>query len=416
MTARGPLVIMDREVYFSSGYNSDADLALIHAGNLDDLLKFDFHLKRNRIYSLKKEFIEGKAQYGFGTEEDRKKEIGNRKLFSFIVKELMPYLSGHKENIEELLGKEVEKEDIQAAPQIDEQELRKNIENTKRSLKEEQEKYGLKFGGKDGINYFLSLIRDVLVLGGNAYLLSRTEKENSDLSLNINSENCYFKLTLSSTVKRIEEYFSEFIEWTIRSEAIDEFSDFIEEMEKTRLAVMKDFEKIIQLKEFNDGDVGFLRRNSVYVYQILQPFAMLDPRPVKKGICYEFPKCRVGMAISYNADNNRIYLEEPVLFEPIWHPFVEHKEKEFQHLCGGKVLNRGKESEVEWVAKNLDDAKNVVMHGLTPDSIKRHRGDRENGGQFWYVPLDEKLKSREMKIEDAKAKGLIITNNWNWED
>lgn len=420
LAARGPLAIIGREAYFfSNKNNSHSDLCLAGAGNLDDILKFDLLIKKNDIYELKRTFIEEKASYGFRDQGDREKELSERKLFSFIVKDLMPYLSGHKEDIELLLGEQAEKS-IDKEEEINEQELKNNINKTKKMLVEEQQKYGLKFGEKSAVDYLLEITGgDILVLGEGevngrkVYNLARDNKGEFSISIN-NSGSVRFKLREARNAQEIEQKLFEFVKWSLNSEAINEFADYIEEIEKTKISTNKDLEKIMKLKEFKDGDIGFLVKNDRnYIYQILKPFAMMDPRPTKKGVCYEFPELRVGMRIAHNT---RIELNEPVLFEPVWHPFVEYKNTEFQHLCGGRILSRENKSEIEWVAKNLDDAKNLVMHGLTPESIKRHNGDKDSGGQYFGHSLDEKIKDRAISIKKAREKGLVLTNNWKWED
>ncbi len=428
LTSKGPLLIKGEELYFISLRNSKEDyilfndsqvkLGIVPSSNLADLIRFYKHLKQKEIFSIKRNFIENKTTYGFQDAENRGKEIGDRKLFSFIIKELMPYLSGHKEDLSALLGEEVAKQDAKDIKEVDEKELLENLEVAKRNLRQEIEQYGKKqFNGdiRDEMSYFYSLMKgqDVLTLDDIIYQLVKSKKGESQLEIILDQKDEHFNLKPFTMISQIEKDYSKFLEWKAQLEAIDEFSDYIKEIQKTRLSIVKDFDKIIKLKEFNDGDIGFLRKdNAVYVYQIIPQFAMLDPRPEKKDICYEFPKCRVGMHIFY--EEGRIYLDEPILFESIWHPFVSRENQEFQHLCGGHVPDRGKYSEVEWVAKSLDDAKNLVIGGLTPNSILNHGGSGNSGGNYFGVPLENKLNPRKITVEEAKKRGLLISNKWNW--
>ncbi|MBU1198639.1 MAG: hypothetical protein KKF46_01740 [Nanoarchaeota archaeon] len=437
LASRGPLLIRGKEVYLVSpnykpnykegnkgnhrdnyiGFSgSNVKLGLVPAGNLDDLVRFYNHINEDEIFALKKAFIESKVDKGFQTAEQREREIGDRKLFSFIIKELMPYMSGHKEDLSALLGDEVNKQRKKDSKEVDEKELLGSIEEVKRKLYAQQQDYAKKnFNGtaKDEVTHFLDVIqgKNILTLGEKVYQLANSNGNQSQLEICLNGVSEKSELLPLAKVENIEKNYSDFLEWTAKIEAIDEFSDYIKDVQRTRLKALKDFDGIIKLKEFNDGDVGFLRKDgSVYVYQIIPPFAMLDPRPTKKGVCYEFPRLRVGLRIQYDGD---IYLDKPELFEPEWHPFTSNKNQAFQGLCGGNVPSRNG-SNVEWVAKALDDAKNLIMHGLTPHSIRGHGGDERDGGEYFGDSLDKKLSPRKTTIEKAKKKGLLITNRWDW--
>ncbi|RMF56039.1 hypothetical protein D6745_00435 [Candidatus Woesearchaeota archaeon] len=427
LAERGPLLIVGEEAYLvnsrpspSNGNNlitfGNANLELVPAGTLSDLVRFYKHHMADQIYAEKKEFIEERVDQGFMTAEEREREIGDRKLFSFIVNELMPYLSGHKEDISELLGEEIERQQITEKDEVDEEELLENLERVKRELRGEQERYAkAEFQGDttDEVSYLRSLLQgDVLALSGIVYKLEKSR--NPQIIISVKGSLDQYDLREIGRVEDIDEEYARFLSWRSRLEAIDEFTDYIKAVQRIRLEATKDLDKIMQLREFNDGDVGFLRHEGdVYVYQIIPPFAMLDPRPTKKGVAYEFPRLRVGMRIQY--EDGRIYLDEPVLFEAEWHPFTEMENAEFQHLCGGHVPPRNG-SEVEWVAKALDDAKNLVMNGLTPGSIREHGGDKKYGGRYFGISLDEKLAPRKISEKEARRKGLLITNRWDWRD
>ncbi len=428
LASRGPLFITGEYAYLISpnpgtnyvGFNdSQVKLGLVPAGSLSSLVRTYKNISKDEIYDLKKRFIEQKADYGFQTAEDRGRDIDNRKLFSFIIKDLMPYLSGHKEDISELLGEEVKKQAKEDEKEIDEKELLATIDQAKKELCNEQEQYGMKqFKGntQDEASYLRYILGEnpILTLNKIVYRLDDITKKESQVAISIDGKISYARLSPIAEIYEIEKKYSKFIEWKARGEAVDEFSDYIRQVQMTKLEIIKDFEKIMQLKEFNDGDVGFLRKDgSVYVYQIIPPFAMLDPRPVKKDVSYEFPGLRVGMRIQY--ENGRIYLTSPKLFEAEWHPFVKNKDESFQSLCGGNIPSR-LESDVEWVAKALDDAKNLIMHGLTPGSIRRHDGDSKYGGRYFGTELDDKLDPRKINIKKAKKKGLLITNRWDWNN
>jgi len=405
--------------------NSGVKLGLTPAGSLNDLIEFNRTSNRKEIYLLKKSFIDQGLKLDFISDDERKKEIDNRKLFVFIINELMPFLSGHKEKTLELLEEQAEEQkeekgDDKNAPEA---ELYSSIEKIKQGFYIEQQAYcGLKFNGnKDEFSFFQFLIKgkNILTLGEKIYSLEGGE-ENSELVLNLNNSQKNLNLSPLSDIKAVDEAYSDFLKWKIKSEAIEEFSGYIKEKQATKLAALRDIEGIMQLREFSDGDIGFLQKDGeVYVYQKIPPFCMLDPRPSKKKDGpeeegYQFPEeLRVGMHIQYL--DERIYLKPPVLFESVWHPFVRSKNQQFQELCGGRVVSRDNYSEVEWVAKCLDDAKNIVMHGLSPESIKRHGGGETEGGNYFGTPLDEKLEPRKIKVSEAKAKGLAITNKWDWK-
>ena len=428
IASRGPFLITGEEAYLVSpnpgtnyvGFNdSQVKLGLVPAGSLSNLVRTYKSIFKDDIYVLKKKFIEKKADYGFQTAEERKKDIGNRKLFSFIIKDLMPYLSGHKEDISELLGEEVRRQAKKDKKDVDEKELLATTEKVNKDLYDELEKYGIKQfedHTQDEASYLRQILGEspILTLNKTVYKLDKAAKQKSQIASSIDGEISYAKLVPIAEISEIEKQYSKFIEWKARGKAVDEFSDYIRQVQMTRLETIKDFEKVRRLKDFNDGDIGFLKRDdSVYIYQIIPPFAMLDPRPVKKDVSYEFPKLRVGMEIEY--DDNKIHLYDPQLFEAEWHPFVREKHEVFQTLCGGQIPSRNG-SEVEWVAKALDDAKNLIMHGLTPKSIRNHDGDRESGGKYFGTELDDKLGPRKISINKARKKGLLITNRWDWDN
>ena len=428
IASRGPLLITGEDAYLVSpnpgtdylGFNdSQVKLGMVPAGSLSDLVRTYKNISKDEIYALKKRFIEEKADYGFQTAEERERNIDNRKLFSFIIKDLMPFLSGHKEDISELLGEEAKKQAKEGEKEIDEKELLATIDKAKKELYNGQEQYGMKqFEGNtlDEASYLIQILGEspILTLNNTVYQLDKAAKNESQIAVSIDGKISYARLAPIAEIYDIEKIYSDFIEWKARGEAVDEFSDYIRQVQKTRLETIKDFEKIMQLKEFNDGDVGFLRKaGSVYVYQMIPQFAMLDPRPVKKDVSYEFPGLRVGMKIQY--EDGRIHLNSPQLFEAEWHPFVREKNEAFQGLCGGKIPSRNG-SDVEWVAKALDDAKNLIMHGLTPKSIRGHDGNAEYGGKYFGTELDDKLNPRKISIKEAREKGLLITNRWDWDN
>lgn len=429
LTSKGPALLLGENFYLTSSNiqdkylefnNSGARLGLVPAGKLTDLVKFYEYLNKDKIQNLKKEYIEEKVEPDLQY-EDVKKGVGKEKLFKFIVKELMPFLSGHKEDISELLGEKIKDQKIKEAEdkKINEKEVLKALNEAKANLRKEQKKeYKDRFVGdiNNEAKYFKDLLKknDIITFGEKIYALEHQENE-SELTLVIDGKIKNFRLKPFDTIHAIETNYSEFLEWKSKLRAIDEFSDYIKEKQEIKLAAIKDFGKIMQLKEFNDGDVGFLQKDgTVYIYQILHPFAMLDPRPTQKEQCYEFPKLRVGMIIEY--DNGEFYLRDPVLFEPTWHPFVNYKDVPFQKICGGNIPSKGNYSQVEWIAKTLDDAKNIIMNGLTPKSIIQHGGDTERGGAYFGDSLDEKLAPRKTTVKEAKKKCLIITNKWKWED
>lgn len=432
LVARGPLLVIEDNIYYlnsvpSNSYlgfgSSNVKLGLVPGGSLEDAVRMYKEIRKDELYAIKKEFIQAnvKIEQQFKTEEERAREIGDRKLFTFIIKELLPHLSGHKEDLADLLGEEVRKQ-VKKDVKIDETELLRTMELVKRDLRKEQEKQGKRYLGKDEAAYFLESINNnsILVFEDAIYKLEPSKKLlETGITLSLNGTSGNYTLTPFEEFGDIERENLEFLKWKARGDSIDEFSEYIREVQKTRLAAYANFDNIVKLNDFNDGDIGFLRRevkgeNYVYVYQIIPPFAMLDPRPTLKGVCYEFPQCRIAMRISM--DHDEINLDEPVLVEPIWHPFIQAMDKPFEHICGGQVLKKNKKeyNELEWVAKNLDDAKNLIMHGLSPSSIKHHNGNETYGGNYWGVSLDEKLASRKITLENAKRKGLFIANKWEW--
>ncbi|MEK6878131.1 MAG: hypothetical protein AABY22_00905 [Nanoarchaeota archaeon] len=418
LATKGPLFIDGTMFYFVAPYdkeqnylkfsNSSGRLGLTSIGDFSEIFRFYKHLKRDDIYKLKREFVHDHAGGILLDKETRDQIVGQRKIISFIVEELMPYLNGHKEDVKELFGEEVET--LKDGKNVGDADVIAGLERLKTNLKNER---------RDVLDLNLSLRRNLpnrlLTLGEKVYNLTIAQKK-WDIELFLDNKTAgYHNIAPLGNVKEIDNRFFKVINSVFELEAIDEFGDYLKEIYKERLNARKNLDDILKYGEYSEGDVGFLKLNgSILVYQIIPPFAMLDPRPTNDGICYEFPKCRVGCGIYLEGD--KISLNEPVLFESFWHPFVRDEKLEFQHLCGGRVTSRQNfKSGVEWVAKVLDDAKNLVMHGLTPKSIKDHGGDKKHGGAYFGTRLDEKIGSRKITLKEALNKGLLITNKWGWE-
>ena len=426
---RGPVLLEDNFFYFLSSQQqtprmlqfsgSATQFGLIPGGTLEDIASFYRNTERDRFYEIKKRFVEEKAGKPFLDEKGRTAVTNQGRTLSFILKELMPFMSGHKETAYDLLD-EVAPENIRAeAPQVDEVELQKTIELVKGTINQEivaegREKFNMRDPRLASILNRQLKSKRTLLLRGDAYRLESTNKKKAQLFLQSYQRNQSFNLRRIGQVRAFDETLAEFFIWEAKVQSINELSDYMAEMQRSYVSARKDHEQIMKMKEFRDGDIGFLwREEGLYVFHRIPPFAMLDPRPTKQGICYSFPECRVALKIVH--ENGNIHLGEPHLVEGFWHPFVHYDKTPFQHLCGGKVPSREGLDTIEWAAKALDDAKNLVMHGLTPKSIRDHNGNQENGGSYFGTPLDKKLEPYKIPFDEAEKRNLLITNKWDWD-
>ncbi|MDO8556371.1 MAG: hypothetical protein Q7R96_04335 [Nanoarchaeota archaeon] len=420
IAAQGSLLIRGEHFYFLTPqkkeskvvFSGNIECGLIPAGTLQELLVLDEEINKREYEAYKKKFIEEQGVVQYDDAGMRNDALNRRNLFSFIIQELMPLMSGHKEEITHLLATEITKEKLDDKT-VDEKELAKAVQEKKALLLAREAMYERGFDGvKDQQEHIRSLLlreSDVMTLDGKIYRLF--PDDTGEISIQDKGTTTY-RWKYHSTVSAVEELLLNFVTWKLRLQAVEEYSAYLEEIERTRLLAHNDINKIMQLQEFSDGDVGFLQRDRhVYLYLKIPPFAMFDPRPKNKDICYEFPTCHAGINIWYNQG---IKISEPVLFEAMSHPFLRNSQEKFQTLCGGRVLERNG-SHVEWVAKALDDAKNLVMNGLTPKSIINHGGNREDGGGYYGVSLDTILEKRKISVAQAKEKGLLLTNKWEWK-
>lgn len=426
LASRGPFLIDGSRVYFlSQTPNKDRlyfprtgiEFGLVHGGDLEELLRFDLDLKSGEVYGIKKGYIEQNVEYPLLNEKERNKVRDKKRIISFIANELMPYMSGHKEDTSTVFGEKTEEKE-EKKQKIDEKELKKRIDRTRRDLQIVLEDDGkFRTPRKNRTDYLLVELPEnrSLVLDNVVYSLPSSYSQTSQVAIKLDGELAYSKIKPFKPVEKIESKFLEYLSWHLKSDAIGEFTDYIESVHRISLESGQDIEKIINLKEYSEGDIGFLQKEeNIYVYQIIPSFAMIDPRPGEEGTCAVFPRCRVGMAISYNGDT--LNLGYPTLFEAVWHPFTQYKNNPFQRLCVGKGdgVPGGKYSNVEWVARKLDAAKNLVTSGLTPGSINRH-SKNGYGDRHWSGSLDKIFQGRKIKIDEARKRGLLITNNWEWK-
>ncbi len=425
LAERGPLLIIGQNAYTLGQDNGPDYLAfskknkmeLIPLGTTKDIIRFYESINTKNIYNEKRKFIEGRLNQGFGTSEDRQQSLNDEKLISFIVKDLFPYMNGRRESVDALLDEAVRKEEKKEEKKVDDKELLKTIKNVKKQLYEEQANKGQAYAEGTTTQQFFSqkIVKSgILTIDDMIYSLESSDPGAADIKIRTGRDKKYFKITQGYCVNRAERELASFMEWKHSVESIEEFSDYIIELQRIKLEAQFDVEKAMKLAQFESDDVGFMKKDGqVYIYHKTRPFAMLDPRPTNKDYCYEFPDLKVAMKI-YISDG-QLYLEEPHLVDSVWHPFVEYDDTPFQHLCGGHVPRRNG-NDVEWVAKALDDAKNLVMNGLTSHSIRDHGGGETNGGNYFGTPLDKKLSPRKITIAEARKKGLQLTNKWEWRD
>ena len=254
--------------------------------------------------------------------------------------------------------------------------------------------------------------KPVLVLGGEGYvLMPKSQTEADDISISLNGR----QYVAGDSGDRIgiqvlEETYRQYLSGVFKLEAVEEFEEQVKEIQKVR-SRNKLLEGIRRKEKFEIGDVGFLRESgggSYLVYLKVPKFAMKKPG---EDVCYRFESCRVGIRVHY--ERRGIIIDSGVMvIEPYSHPFLSSTNQPFQYMCNSYYASYREMGKAQEIAKRLDDGRNVLMHGLTLASIRKHGGGQDYFGYALYARgvLADILRGRKMSVSDAKKQGYVITN------
>ena len=240
-------------------------------------------------------------------------------------------------------------------------------------------------------------------MNGTFYKLQNKAADN-EFQVVINGES--FGLRQFAAIPQIDEAYKQYLDKIFRLESIEEFKDQLKEIQRIR-SRNKLLERLKDKNEFEIGDIGYLRKNGLfYVYLKIPKFAMKHPN---KEEYYGFDPCRVG--VNLNISNGEIYGGEGVVIDAYSHPFLPRQMTPFQRICTlGRAANTAGLKRADQVAKLLDDAKNVFIHGLTNESFASHGGTDLDNSFYYGEKLDDRLKGRKLSLEEVKKGGYVITN------
>lgn len=240
-------------------------------------------------------------------------------------------------------------------------------------------------------------------MNGTFYKLQNKAADN-EFQVVINGES--FGLRQFAAIPQIDEAYKQYLDKIFRLESIEEFKDQLKEIQRIR-SRNKLLERLKDKNEFEIGDIGYLRKNGLfYVYLKIPKFAMKHPN---KEEYYGFDPCRVG--VNLNISNGEIYGGEGVVIDAYSHPFLPRQMTPFQRICTlDKAANTAGLKRADQVAKLLDDAKNVFIHGLTNESFASHGGTDLDNSFYYGEKLDDRLKGRKLSLEEVKKGGYVITN------
>ncbi len=100
------------------------------------------------------------------------------------------------------------------------------------------------------------------------------------------------------------------------------------------------------------------------------------------------------------------------------HPFLRGKREAFQHICnltGQQAYGNLKAA--ERIAKQLDDAHNGFVHGMTVESFHSHNGTDIHDSFYWSETLENKLKGHTLTKKQVEDGGYVVTNIlWKFVD
>ena len=417
LASKGPLLLaqdvylIGTAVYDEPIQIGPATFGLVRAGSLEALATLHDRIYAKEVFELKQEFIKARTSHSHQTAKQRTAELGLRTLVAFVINELMPHMSGD-DGVGELLG---ERPSTETPPNV-------NVAQLKDGLRQEHfEKGQAEYGVQDEEACLARFVeRPALIMDKVVYEL--TKHPTGDIIMRRER----YAVSSSKPFDDVEAKLRRFCMWKVELAAIDELVDFLSSQQKTQLARSLDIDVIMHQHEYNNGHVGFINKTKndpdilrslgldygrgFFVYHIIPPFAMLDPRPHKQGICYEFPQLRVAVALWVAGSS--FEMTEPVLVDPVPHPFAPYGHG-FEPLCGGQVPFLGHyKTRAEWVAKALSDGKNLVTSGFTPESIMQH--STSDGLHYGMHPADVILQPRQITVQEALNRGLELTNKWDW--
>ncbi|MBI4143669.1 hypothetical protein HY486_00280, partial [Candidatus Woesearchaeota archaeon] len=272
LAEKGTFFVIDNRIYLTGAQAAndkylqlgEERIELVPAGTVEEIIVFHDSIQKAEIYEQQKAFIQEKTKLTLETADVRKQDMLQRKTLQFIIKELMPHMSGHKEDLTEMLGEAARKQTMPTT--VNAQELDEAIRQTKERLYKEQTDYARRHDIDDNEANYLrkQLSGGILVHRKGAYMLTQSKRDGIII--------CTHKprryLLEQTGIDNIEEQYVKYRQWRIKTQAIEALTEHIAEKQKIALATLKDFEKILQLKEFNEGDVGFLQeKEGIYVYQ-----------------------------------------------------------------------------------------------------------------------------------------------------
>ncbi|MFH1134192.1 MAG: hypothetical protein V1735_06935 [Nanoarchaeota archaeon] len=115
---------------------------------------------------------------------------------------------------------------------------------------------------------------------------------------------------------------------------------------------------------------------TVFLYQTLDPFYMMDPRPeVDAYYPYLEPK-RVGIELTYRG--GRLIIVDCLVSGPTKHYAVLKPEMKYYGMCNWVANSRKRElfsSDAMWVISNMGSAVEMFVNGLSPDNLLKHGCD-----------------------------------------
>src|SRR3989338_7171132 len=223
LAGRAPLLIDGSSLYavgtcqnsgkYFSFYSSSLKHELVPLGSIDSLVRTDELINAKEIYEFKRAFIEERTNAGFANNNDREKMLADRKVISFIVKELMPFMSGHKESVEELLGENTPIQTVERTHEFSEEELLAELRLMQEGLKREiaEEFQGI---NPEPIEYLLKNILSpspILMLDRFVYSLTPSLGE-ATLKIRVTGEEKLWDTKAVTTVENLEKKYLAFLD------------------------------------------------------------------------------------------------------------------------------------------------------------------------------------------------------------
>ncbi len=452
LAEQAPFVIFQNQLYQVAEGNSTVDcltfgnskFALVPSSDLRELERFYRERHEEEIFQFKREFIDERLKQEMKSAEDMEKYVTENKTLHFILYKVFPLLIENSEELDDFLQGKV-RDNTAMHREIDralqkgvgkitvtetqieqlKKELRREYEEEKKEKRapsaRETENLQLEqlLGGPQEPIWILptqlpeakpaTALTDILqqesvfVFEGKAYRLERTEAHDV-----LQIAGITFRLAPWQDVQTIEEAYQQQLERQFKWEAVDEFASQIEEIQKIR-SRGEAVKKVKDKGEYEINNVGFLKKQDgyrgeqFYVYARLPKFAVQNP--LKHEDYHPFPSLRVAVPV-----NERGTAGDAVLVEKVAHPFISDWNSQYQHIC--IMSDRQDGSGAQGVERRLSQAANIIMNGLTIDSLRSHHSVSEDA-MYFSRKLKECLdKAGRITRKQALAQGYKITVEW----